>query len=223
MREHEHEPIPGLPEKLPDGEFIVWQGKPEASALVKRVFHAPTIGLYFLGLIAVHLIYQIINGTELSSIAVSVGWQLFLAAIGIGLLVGAGALYARSTIYTFTNHRLVIRSGVALSMMVNIPWESVESAGVRYCRDGTGDFLITPKPSKKLFYFMIWPHVRQMGFRKVQPLLRGIGSPRDIAARLGDVIREQQDDSAQEIRPVKESTASRANEGDTHGDHPIPA
>ena len=221
MREHENEPVPGLPEKLPAGEYIVWQGKPEVSALVKRVFHAPTIALYFAGLIAVHAVYQSINGTPLSTIGIAMIWQVGLAVIGVGLLVGAGNLYAHSTMYTFTNRRLVIRSGVAVSMMVNIPWESVKSAGVRYCRDGTGDFLITPTADRKLYYLMIWPHVRQLGFRSVQPLLRGIGSPRDIAARLGDVIRDQQEDPAPVLRPVKTAANGQMDQG-ANGDSPIP-
>ena len=40
------EPIPGLPEKLPEGERILWQGSPSARALVIHAFHGHSFGGY---------------------------------------------------------------------------------------------------------------------------------------------------------------------------------
>ena len=38
MTEYEDEPVEGLPEHLPEGETMVWQGRPTAAAMGKRVF-----------------------------------------------------------------------------------------------------------------------------------------------------------------------------------------
>ena len=47
----EIEPIPGLPAKLPKGEHIVWQGKPDRGTFARVVLHERKIVLYFLLLI----------------------------------------------------------------------------------------------------------------------------------------------------------------------------
>ena len=44
---------------------------------------------------------------------------------------------------------------------------------------------------------MLWPHVRPLNFRRVQPLLRGIEDPDEVARLLVNVIediRETSDD-----------------------------
>ena len=39
ITEYESEPIPGLPEQLPQGEKILWQGAPKWQSFAKHVFH----------------------------------------------------------------------------------------------------------------------------------------------------------------------------------------
>ena len=56
--EHEFEPELGLPEKLPAGERILWQGSPDVKAMLLRVFHLKGLLIYF-GLI---LLYSIVTG-----------------------------------------------------------------------------------------------------------------------------------------------------------------
>jgi hypothetical protein len=190
MREHEFEPVPGLPEVLPDGEHIVWQGAPKPAALINRVFQVRTLGFYFTLLIAAGVIYEVLNGARWADIVTTLGWQMGLAAVALGLLTGAGHLYARSTLYTLTNRRLVLRSGVALPMMVNLPLDHVKSAGLRLFGDGTGDILFTPDNGARLYYLMLWPHVRLLGFGNVQPLLRGIADPQHVAKLLARVVKQ---------------------------------
>ncbi|MBT5209757.1 MAG: PH domain-containing protein, partial [Halieaceae bacterium] len=55
VREYEYEPINGLPENLPEGESIVWQGAPRWTALANRVFQVRTLALYFAALIGIHV------------------------------------------------------------------------------------------------------------------------------------------------------------------------
>ena len=45
--EYEFEPQYGLPERLPQGEFIVWQGSPDVGALAASAFHIYKLALYF--------------------------------------------------------------------------------------------------------------------------------------------------------------------------------
>ena len=191
MREYEYEPINGLPENLPEGESIVWQGAPRWTALANRVFQVRTLALYFAALIGIHVVYKLMDGASSSHVWGGVSWQLTLATVSLGLLSGAAWLYARSTVYTLTNKRLVLRSGVATPMMVNLPLEKLESAGLRLCSDGTGDLLFTPTSDTKLYYMLLWLHVWLLGFRKIQPLFRGIPDAQNVARLLAETVRSE--------------------------------
>ena len=61
MNEYSHEPIPGLPGELPEGEQVLWQASPSWDAMAKRVFQVYTAALYFLILIVAHLIYRVMD------------------------------------------------------------------------------------------------------------------------------------------------------------------
>lgn len=220
MREHEYEPIPGLPEQLPAGEYIVWQGRPDATAVARRVFYTRHLAVYFALLIVLHVVYRLMDGAVLANILLDSAWQAGLAAVAMGVLGGVAKLYAKGTIITFTNRRMVMRSGIAVPMIVNVPWRNIASAGLHVHTDGTGDFLMTPTDDQRLYYFMLWPFVRPLGFRPVQPLLRGIRDPEAVARELADIIRDGENQGAT-LRP--ENVSAGENSGNTHEQQPIPA
>ncbi len=184
MTEYEEEPIRGLPGYLPAGEQIVWQGEPQWRALSRRVFHTHKVALYFGVLMLASAAQRITAGQSLPEIAGSVAWQFALGAVSVGILTLLAWLYARSTVYTITNRRIVMRFGVALPMMVNIPWDRIESAAFRSFADGNGDIALTPTAKGRVSYWTIWPHARPWRFSPVQPSLRGI----DDAARVAELI-----------------------------------
>jgi hypothetical protein len=180
--------------------------------------HVEKFALYFMLMLGISAIYHAMNGGGMAAIASSLLWQVPLVLIALAILTGVGYLYARSTVYTLTNRRMVIRSGIVTPMMVNLPLESMESAGLRACGDGTGDVLLTMKPNtRKLFYVLLWPNVRPWHFRPVKPLLRGIEEPEALADALRRVVQELklEDNTprAQTTRPV----GSASSDG-YHGD-----
>ena len=220
MREHEYEPIKGLPEELPEGEYMVWQGSPRWQALARRAFHVDTIAIYFALVMAIHAVYLLMNGQAAGDILIAMTWKVPLSLTGVGLMALAGWLYARGAVYTLTSRRIVIRSGVVTPMMVNLPLDGMESAGVRYCSDGTGDVLLSLKPgTRKLFYTLLWPNVRPWHFRPVQPLMRAIEQPEALVEALGRVMSELKlEDNTPRVTP---SHVFDDSEGSTHG-NPIP-
>ena len=137
------------------------------------------------------------DGAPISMLTGTLAWQGALALTVVSILAVMAKLYATSTLYTITSRRLIIRSGLALPMIVNLPLTKVQSAGLRRLRDGTGDISFLPVEGTKVFWLMLWPHVRPLNFRRVQPLLRGIEDPDEVARLLVNVIediRETSDD-----------------------------
>jgi hypothetical protein len=190
MMEYEDEPIEGLPENLPEGEKIIWQGQPSVVAMAKRVFYVPQLTLYFGLLIAGHTIFRLMEGVAGVQVMGTLVWQSGLAGIVLLLLWWLSRSYARSVLYTLTTKRLVIRSGVALPMMVNIPIEQVTAADMRLHRDGTGDILLQPSEDRQLYWVLLWPNVSPWYSRPVKPLLRGLEDPQQAARAFASVAQE---------------------------------
>ena len=200
MMEYEDEPVEGLPENLPEGERIIWQGQPRVSAMAKRVFYVPQLTLYFGLLIAGHTIFRLMEGVAGAQVMGTLVWQSGLAGTVLLLLWWLSRSYARSVLYTLTSERLVIRSGVAFPMMVNIPIEQLTAADLRLHRDGTGDILLQPSEDRKLYWVLLWPNVSPWYSRPVKPLLRGLEDPHQAARAFAAV--------AQEHYPVSEEKAN---------------
>lgn len=190
MMEYEDEPVEGLPENLPEGEKIIWQGQPRVAAMAKRVFYVPQLSLYFGLLIAGHTIFRLMEGVAGAQVMGTLVWQSGLAGTVLLLLWWLSRSYARSVLYTLTSERLVIRSGVALPMMVNIPIEQVTAADLRLHRDGTGDILLQPSEDRQLYWVLLWPNVSPWYSRPVKPLLRGLENPRQAARAFASVAQE---------------------------------
>lgn len=188
MNEYDNEPIRGLPEDLPAGEHILWQGEPGTASMARRVFHARKASLYFAALIGLNLILTTAGGKPLLEALHSTLWQGGLALAGVGLLWLLAWLYARSTVYTVTNRRVVIRFGVAIPLMINIPLDKVESADLQQYGDGSGNILLHTRSEARISYWSLWPHVRPWHFSEVQPMLRGIQEPAAVAATLAAAV-----------------------------------
>jgi hypothetical protein len=186
--EYEDEPVKGLPEYLPPDETLVWQGAPDFRTMARRVFHLRSVSLYFAILIAIQVVIQASGGESINSILFSSSWMVGLGLTAMGILALMAFAYARTTVYTLTDKRLVLRSGVAMPMMVNLPLSIVTAADLRQFPDGTGDIVFSLKPRKRLSYMMLWPNVRSWRINPVQPALRSVPNIDEVARKLASVV-----------------------------------
>lgn len=205
--EHDSEPVPGLPAPLPAGEVLLWQGAPCFSGLARRALHLRWLSFYF-------LVLAIWRGTVLftdgaSHMGVLQGMAIVLAvgAIPIALLVLYGWASARSTVYTVTSRRVVIRTGVALPMTVNIPFAVIGGAAVAQHPDGTGDIALQLMPPHRVSWLGLWPHTRSWRVSKPEPTLRAVMEP-DLVAQI--LARALAGSAAMPVRPAAGQSSSRA-------------
>ncbi|MGA2127333.1 MAG: photosynthetic complex putative assembly protein PuhB, partial [Xanthobacteraceae bacterium] len=122
MSEYDIEPIPGLPQRPPAGEQILWQGSPRWQTLAIRVFHARKAAIYFAVIILWRIVSAVSEGDDLLAAATSALWLPPIALIAVGVLVALAWQTGRTTVYTITNRRVAMRFGIALPMTVNIPF-----------------------------------------------------------------------------------------------------
>ena len=185
------EPVRGLPKMLPQGEAMLWQGGPDAAAVARRVLHVRKIGLYFAAIFVWSVAAGIADGTPALELAVSLAVLTLLAAAAIGLVALFAWGVARTTVYTITQRRLVMRIGIALPITFNIPYTRVESASVKRNGDGTGDISIALAPGDRMAYAVVWPHARPWHFSRVQPTLRAIADVENVAQILARAVVAQ--------------------------------
>ncbi|WOJ93505.1 photosynthetic complex putative assembly protein PuhB [Congregibacter variabilis] len=186
--EYEEEPVRGLPGYLPADETLIWQGEPDFKVMARRVFHVRTVALYFAALIVVHLAVQASGSASLADVILGSTWMVGLGILAIGILSLLAFAYARTTVYTLTDKRLVLRFGVAMPMMVNIPLSIVTAADLRRFPDGSGDIVLSLEQKKRLSYMMLWPNVRSWRINPTQPALRSIANVDELAASLASVV-----------------------------------
>lgn len=196
MSEYGHEPVRGLPGVLPDDERMLWQGGPDWKTLVTSALHIRLSAVYFAGIIA----WALARGD--TSTAIGVG-SLALIVFAIQLLFAWGV--ARTTVYTLTSKRIVLRIGVALNTCINLPLAEIETADLKPLAQGHGNIVLHLKGMPRIGYVMLWPHVRSLRLIRPQPLLRAIPD----AATVGQLLFK----AVQQVQPVARAAPPERSAG----------
>lgn len=159
---------------------MLWQGKPSWKGLALRVLHVRKVAFYLLVILAVRMVLS--EGTA--------GYVGFVttSAIGIGILLLLAYFFARSTVYTITTKRVVMRFGVALPITLNLPFKAVDAADLKMHRDGSGEIVLVPRANRRLSYAVLWPHAKPWRLGRPQPMLRCIPDAQAVAAVLSDAL-----------------------------------
>ncbi|WP_350294687.1 photosynthetic complex putative assembly protein PuhB [Limnohabitans sp. Rim8] len=184
--EHEFEPQFGLPERLPSDEFIVWQGAPDVAALAYSAFHFKKLALYFAVLIAACAWPALEEGAGFTAVLLAIKWIVPLAIIAMATVWMLAYFTVRTTVYTITNKRVVMRLGIVLTVSFNLPLMQLASADVRVLQNGYGDITLALKGADRIGWVHLWPSVRPWRIAKPEPTLRAVPDVQMVAAKLRD-------------------------------------
>jgi hypothetical protein len=187
--EHDFEPIRGLPGDLPAGERLLWQGAPDWRAVAVRVYHLRPIAIYFGLLMVWRGATSLSEGASLLGAVQSSLWAAPVALLALGLLAFLAWLTARTTVYSITNRRIVLRFGVALTKAINIPFAIIDSAAMKTWKDGSGDVTVLLKAPNKIPVLQLWPHMRPWRINNPEPALRSIPRAQEAASILAEALK----------------------------------
>jgi hypothetical protein len=182
--EHEFEPQFGLPERLPSGEYIVWQGSPDLAALAASAFHFKKLVIYFILLIFACAWPALEAGAGVMSVLHAIKWIAPLAMIGLTSIWILAYLTARTTVYTLTNKRVVMRLGIVLTVTFNFPLKQIASSDIRSLEGSFGDITLSLQGSDRIAWVHLWPSVRSWRISKPEPTLRAIANVQEVAVKL---------------------------------------
>lgn len=181
QHEHEFEAAPGLPEKLPAGERILWQGAPDAWLLAVHALHVRKLAFYFSAMLAVQAALLRADGQPLAG---PLTLSAVLAVLALALLLATAWMAARTTLYTLTNKRVVMRIGIVLTLSFNLPFKQIAGASLNPLGAGRGDIALALKGSDRIAWVHLWPHARPWQLRRPEPTLRCIADVQAVGALL---------------------------------------
>ena len=171
-----------LPADIPEGERVLWYGRPEWVSLMRHAWRADWVVAHF-GALAV---WNAVVDSEAGAMAaaIAIGKSLVLGALCLGLLGLLAWLSARTTLYVITSRRIVMKVGIALPIFFNIPYSQIASAALRTFNDGTGEIPLALAPGRRIALLHLWPHARPFHIANPQPTLRCIADAAEVAQTL---------------------------------------
>jgi hypothetical protein len=184
--EHEFEPQHGLPERLPLDERILWQGSPDFALLAKSAFHVRKVALYFALLLGWSIATSLDDGATLAVTFKNLWIPLSVYAVALGSLLLLAWLSARTTVYTLTNKRVVMRLGIVLTLTFNLPLKQIASAAWLARGGKAGDVALKIAGSDRIGWAHLWPHARPWHFSNPEPMLRALPDAESVSAMLAD-------------------------------------
>jgi hypothetical protein len=210
--EFDIEPIRGLPERPPAGETILWQGAPAWRQAARHVMHVRKVAFYFAVLTMWNGVSALQAGKSIGAAAVSASWGVGMGIAACAILTALAWLTARTTVYTVTSRRVVMRFGIALPMTVNYPFALVEAANLRLHTDGSGEIPLAMRKGAKLSYMVMWPHVRPWKFGNPQPMMRAVPEAEQVARILSRALAASaaQPATATIERPIQAAVGKQA-------------
>jgi len=180
--------IRGIREHLPPGEQVLWQGAPAWWSIARSAFHVRKVALYFAAMLGLRIAMQVADGQSVAHAAGGSVGLLAVALAGLGLLLLLAWLSHRTTCYAITSRRVVMRVGIALPIIVNLPLRDIQAAGLHVHRDGTGDLPFKLGDEVRLAYAILWPHVRRWRFRHPEPMFRAVPDALQVAQILSQAL-----------------------------------
>ena len=203
--EHEFEAAHGLPEPLPKGESILWQGAPDFSDLAVRVFHLKKVAMYFVVLMFVRGSY--LFSLDEPALTILAG-TLLVAGLGLTAMAALGILAwltARTAAYTLTDQRIVMRIGIVLTLSFNLPLKRIETAGLLLTGKGFGDIPLALSGGDRIGWLNLWPHARPWRLAKPEPMLRCVADAQTLATMLQKAWTEANGKTSVLVQTPRES------------------
>jgi hypothetical protein len=171
------------------------------------MFHLPLIALYFIGLSIWSGYNAVEDGYGIGGVMLS---AVSMLGVGAGLMITLALLglwIDRTTVYTITSERVVVRYGMAMQMTVNFPFRVIREATLKVFKSGSGNVNLNLMPGHGVAWLILWPHVRPWRWLRTQPMLRGVPEARTAAEVLAKAL------AAHATRDLQSAEAARSEGG----------
>ncbi len=174
----------GLPDHLPEGENLIWQGKPDWKNLAINAFHVRKVAAYFGVVILGQGALRLANGASWAEALQAVPVLTGLGFAACAILVALAYASAKTTRYTLTSKRALMKVGIALPVIINLPFRQIDGVSFANTGSGCGTIVFKTGGETRLAYLLLWPHAKPWHLTKPQPAFRDISDVETVASRL---------------------------------------
>jgi hypothetical protein len=136
-----------------------------------------------------------------------------LYTLALALLLGSAWMSARSTLYTLTNKRVVMRIGIVLTLTFNLPFKRIAGASLKTQGEGTGDIALALHAEDRIGWFHLWPHQRAWHITKPQPTLRCVPDSQEVGELLLNLWRAERAGQSLHLGDAPVSNPSTPTQG----------
>ena len=191
QHEYDVEPQAGLPEALPVGETLLWQGAPQWRDLCYDLFKIRALCIYFALMVVARMGAVASDGANTSAVFMSGVYLLPFIASALAGLVWLAWMTSKNTLYSITSHRVVMRIGIALTLTFNLPLKRIVSADLVIRPNGSGDIVLTFGKEDKIAWVHLWPHAKSWQLAHPKPVLRCVKNVKGTAKVLTDAWQKK--------------------------------
>jgi len=204
--------IAGIGEPLPADEQLLWAGTPRRAAIARRVCKLRLFAGYFAALTGVVFWVQAGSlGTRVAAVNALAVVAMGLTVLGFGWVFAT--LVARSTVYAITDRRVVLRIGVAIPAVLNVPLDQIAAVDLRRDAGGTGDVVLTLAGTDRIAYLLLWPHARPWRYARPQPALRCLPDAEGVGLALARAVQAAEPALDRRVEEMNEDATTAAPTG----------
>jgi hypothetical protein len=178
----------GLPDHLPEGERLLWQGRPDWKRLAINAYHVRKVAIYFALVAAAQIIARVAQGEGYLDAARNLPVLFAMAVVACAILAGLAYACAKTTLYTLTSKRLLLKIGIALPAYINLPLNKIDAAALAESGGRCGTICFRTAGETRLAYLLLWPHAKPWNISKPQPALRDIPHADHVASQVAKAL-----------------------------------
>ena len=168
---------------IPNGESILWKGRPSLWGFSWNLFGLKWITLY-LGILSIVSVARFFASDFYTAFFFDF-LPFFLSGIFVSIiLIGLAATQPYSTVYIITENRVIIKTGAALSFLISMPFKKIKEVNLQKRGASIGTISFELLSEKRVPYISCWPSVRPWKFKRTQPAFSCIGSVDEVATIL---------------------------------------
>jgi hypothetical protein len=192
---------------IPLEEKIYWTGKPNWKSFGYHAFGIKYFLIYFF-VCALYAVSQIESSFSFERLLINYTPYLVSGTLAAMIIFLLAYFSARHTCYVITEKRIVIRTGVALVFLLNMPFKNILSIDMKVLAQGRGNLTFKVRSKKRIPFFSCWPSVKAGVFLEPVPAFRSIMDIEKVGQTISEIALLNREENNPKIE--KENSGAAA-------------
>ena len=168
---------------IPEGESILWKGKPSFWGFSWYFFGLKLLALYLI-ILSVVFAARLTVTDFFTAFVVDFLPFLLSGILTSCILMALAKIQSQSSVYIITENRVIIKSGAALSFLISMPFKKIKAVNLQKRKGSLGTISFELNSGKRVPYISCWPSVRPWRFKNTEPAFSCIENVDEVATIL---------------------------------------